>query len=263
MEQLQAPVFARDQDFDVIGEGTPASPGAASGAAVFDSARAQELNDEGKDVVLVRPETSPEDIAGMIAARGIVTAVGGRTSHAAVVARGIGRAAVCGVAGLEVDPAGRRAMFRDRVIQEGDAIALDGATGVVAAGSVRLVPAQPAPRVALVLAWADDRRVVPIELGVPAQYVRVSSVEEVESAESGAPLLVDVDWEGSQSGPLLDRVVIAAVERGCGDLALQLPDTLVDGDMRPPAAPWTLLVGSPDAWPARLLAARLRVSSEA
>src|SRR3569833_1350249 len=98
----------------------------------------------------------------MKAARGNLTEVGGRTSHAAVVARGLGTPCLTGVDGLEVEPAARRATFGERGIEEGDAISFDGDDGVVVAGSARRVPAQPSPRVARVLAWAGERRRVPV-----------------------------------------------------------------------------------------------------
>ena len=100
--RIRDPRLDPDAERTLLGSGLPASPGAAVGKAVFSAARAEELAEAGHDVVLLRPFTSPDDIAGFIAARGIVTAHGGRTSHAAVVARGMDRPAVCGVAGLEV-----------------------------------------------------------------------------------------------------------------------------------------------------------------
>jgi pyruvate,orthophosphate dikinase len=253
MAQLQAPVFAREQHLDVLGEGIPAAPGAAVGAAVFDAERAQQLAGEGVPVVLVRPETSPQDIAGMIAATGIVTAVGGRTSHAAVVARGIGRPAVCGVKGLNVDPIARRAAFSGRVVEEGQPVAVDGQNGIVVLGEVRLVPAQPDPRVARVLAWCDERARVPVQRNPPAGYVTVSAPDAVD----GNPTLIDVEWAGPGSAVLVDRIVEAVLAQGTTAVALRLPESLTEGDLRPAPAPWTALVAAPEVWPARLLATRL------
>ncbi|MCU1676287.1 MAG: pyruvate, phosphate dikinase [Frankiales bacterium] len=252
MTQLQAPVFAREQDLDVLGEGTPAAPGAAVGIAVFDAARAQELADGGERVVLIRPETSPEDIAGIIASVGIVTAVGGRTSHAAVVARGIGRPAVCGVRTLAVDPTARRATFAERTVAEGDRVAIDGISGIVAAGDVRLVPAQPGPRVASLLAWCDERRGLPISEDVPDGYTTMTGPED-PSAER---VLIDVPWEGPGSAGVLARTATAALQGGATELALVLPAGLVEGDLRLEPGPWTQLVADPSSWSARLLAAR-------
>lgn len=259
IDQLQAPVFARDQALDTLGEGTPAAPGAAAGLAVFGADRAQELADAGETVILVRPETSPEDIAGMIAAAGVVTAVGGRTSHAAVVARGIGRPAVCGVQGLQVDPAARRATFGDRSVLEGEQIAMDGTSGLVVAGAVRLVPAQPDPRAARLLAWCDERRRVPIASACPDHYVTVTGPEDA----GAKAVLVDIEWGGGESSALLDRTVRAVVDAGASEVAVRVPDALSEGDMRPGPAPWTMVVAESQSWPARLLAARLTVVAPA
>ncbi|MCK9248318.1 MAG: pyruvate, phosphate dikinase [Solirubrobacteraceae bacterium] len=258
MERLQAPVFARGQALDVIGSGTPASAGAACGRAVFDADRAQELAADGAPVILVRPETSPEDIAGMIACSGIVTAVGGRTSHAAVVARGIGRPAICGVDALVVDPAARRARFGDREIVEGDVIALDGGTGEVVAGEVELVPALPDARVARVLQWADERRPVELLTAVPDGATVVTGPDDVPDDVDG-PVLLELEWEGEQTTTLLERTVTALRREGDPPLLLRLPDVIGDGDLRLPAARWTaFVVTDPEGWPARLLAGRVR-----
>ena len=265
IEQLQAPVFATREDLDVLGRGTPASPGAAVGVAVFDSERAQDLVADGAEsVILLRPETSPEDIGGMIASAGIVTAVGGRTSHAAVVARGIGRPAVCGVEGLRIDPAAREAVAPDgRTLREGDVVAVDGNDGILVLGAVKLVPAQPGPNLARLLTWCDERLKIPIVNDVPEGYTVVRSPEEA-AACGAAPVVVDVEWEGASSSVLLDKTVTAALEAGCDALALRIPDTLAGADMCPPDAPWThLVVGEGKEWCARLLAARISLAPAA
>ena len=265
LEQLQAPVFASRSGLDVLGRGTPASPGAAVGIAVFDSERAQELSGDGAEsVILVRPETSPEDIGGMIASAGIVTAVGGRTSHAAVVARGIGRPAVCGVEGLEIDAAARRATAPDgRELAEGDVVSVDGGAGLLVLGSVKLVPAQPGPNLARLLAWCDERVKLPIVHAVPDGYVTVGD-PDAAAAAAGRPVVVDVEWEGASSSVLLERVVAAAREAGCDRLALRIPDTLAGADLSPPDAPWThLVVSEGKEWCARLLAARISLAPAA
>ncbi len=118
-----------------------AAPGAAVGEAVFDAAEAVRVAAEGRPVILVRRETNPDDLAGMLAARGTLTSRGGRTSHAAVVARGLGRTCVCGAEEIEVDPAGRRLTTgRGVVVREGDILSIDGTTGAVYPGPVPLVP---------------------------------------------------------------------------------------------------------------------------
>ncbi|WP_307833270.1 pyruvate, phosphate dikinase [Pimelobacter simplex] len=133
--------------------GLPASPGAAVGRVVLDSATAVALAARGEDVVLVRPETRADDLPGMVAARAVVTARGGRTSHAAVVARGMGLPAVCGVDGLEIDLAGRRVnLAGQRLFAEGDVITVDGGTGNIHVGHHRAVPAE-------VTRWLDGEAV--------------------------------------------------------------------------------------------------------
>ena len=117
-----------------------ASPGAAVGKAVFTSQRAVELAARGEDVILVRRETNPDDLAGMIAARGVLTCRGGKTSHAAVVARGMGKTCVCGAEELEVDVKARRFTAPGGVmVNEGDVISIDGTTGAVYLGEVPVV----------------------------------------------------------------------------------------------------------------------------
>ena len=263
IEQLQAPVFASREGLDVLGRGTPAAPGAAVGVAAFESERAQELAADGSQpVILIRPETSPEDIGGMIASAGIVTAVGGRTSHAAVVARGIGRPAVCGVNGLRIEPAEGRAVAPDgREIREGDVVAVDGHAGLLVLGAVKLVPAQPGPDLARLLAWCDERMKIPTVAAEPDGYVSVSG-PEAASQTAGRPVVVAVEWEGASSSVMLDRTVAAALQAGCDRLALRIPDTLAGADLVPPDAPWThLVVSEGKEWCGRLLAARIDLTA--
>ena len=113
----------------VLTVGLPASPGAASGQAVFDPDEAQHLHESGRPVILVRRETSPEDFHGMVAARGIVTAHGGTTSHAAVVARGMGKPCVTGAGALEVNEAGGFLTVGEAIVRRHDWLTIDGATG--------------------------------------------------------------------------------------------------------------------------------------
>ncbi len=260
VEELQAPVAARGQRLEVVARGAPASPGTAIGQAVFDPGRAEELVDAGHAVVLVRPDTSPRDIAGMIAAEGIVTAVGGRTSHAAVVARGMGIPAVCGVDGLEVDATtGRAILPSGRMLHEGDVVTVDGTAGTVMLGAATLVPPQPEERVARLLTWCDERARTPVLDAPPGGFIRVGSVEEAMTA--GDRVLVDVPWEGADSQALLDAVCRALLDRDpTPRLALAVPEALHGGDLRPPRAPWEAIVATPrTAWAARLLSARIDV----
>jgi pyruvate,orthophosphate dikinase len=140
LAQLMFPRFDASSDARKIAKGISASPGAAVGKAVFDSASAVEQAAAGEDVILVRRETNPDDLHGMIAARGILTSRGGKTSHAAVVARGMGKTCVCGADELEVDVAGRSFTAPDGVtVSEGDVISIDGTSGAVYLGEVPVV----------------------------------------------------------------------------------------------------------------------------
>jgi len=140
LAQLMFPQFDSATASKIVATGMAASPGAAVGKAVFDSATAVKWADKGERVVLVRRETNPDDLEGMIAATGILTARGGKTSHAAVVARGMGKTCVCGADAIEVSNADRTATIGDLVINEGDMISIDGSTGHVYLGELAVVP---------------------------------------------------------------------------------------------------------------------------
>jgi pyruvate, orthophosphate dikinase len=140
LAQLMFPRFDESADRELIGKGMNASPGAAVGKAVFDSGTAVEWAERGEDVILVRRETNPDDLRGMVAARGILTSRGGKTSHAAVVARGMGRTCVCGADSLTVDTKNRRLTTKDGLeVVEGEVLSIDGTTGEVFAGEVPVV----------------------------------------------------------------------------------------------------------------------------
>jgi len=158
IEQLLHPVIEPGAAVEVIATGLPASPGAAAGVVVFHADRAVERAAEGKDVILVRKETSPDDIHGMDAARGILTARGGMTSHAAVVARQMGKTCITGCDAIDVDEATNRLMAGGRVIQEGDWLTLDGATGEVLLGKVPMAAPKLTGAFGTLLSWADAVR---------------------------------------------------------------------------------------------------------
>ena len=141
LAQLMFPRFGDTQSATRLAKGMNASPGAAVGKAVFDSHRADEMAQRGEDVILVRRETNPDDLVGMIAARGILTSRGGKTSHAAVVARGMGKTCVCGAEELDVDLAKRQFTAPGgQVVREGDVVSIDGTSGEVYLGEVPVVP---------------------------------------------------------------------------------------------------------------------------
>jgi pyruvate,orthophosphate dikinase len=158
LEQLHRPRIDDDADVVPVLTGVAASPGAACGQVAFDADRAVSMAAQGNPVLLVRPETTPDDIHGMAAAVGILTAQGGKTSHAAVVARGMGKPAVTGAAALVVDLSARRALAGDFDISEGDVITIDGTTGAVYQGEVPLVAPEATPELKTLLTWADEIR---------------------------------------------------------------------------------------------------------
>ena len=158
LDQLLHPMIDPKAEFEIAATGLNASPGAASGKVVFDADTAAERGDGGEDVILVRWETTPDDIHGMIAARGILTAHGGMTSHAAVVARGMGTPCVAGCEVLSVDAGAKTAELNGHRLTEDDVITIDGGTGNVIIGPVDLVPPRINEDFETILGWADELR---------------------------------------------------------------------------------------------------------
>jgi pyruvate,orthophosphate dikinase len=158
LDQLLHPTLDPSAPRDVLTKGLPASPGAASGLAVFDSDTAEKRANAGDSVILIRVETSPEDIHGMHAARGILTARGGMTSHAAVVARGMGRPCVSGAGGISINAREKVMRVGTREIREGDMVTIDGATGEVMAGQVPTVLPELSGDFGTLMGWADAVR---------------------------------------------------------------------------------------------------------
>ena len=177
LESLLHPTFGRDADYTVLVRGVSASPGAAKGEIVFTAHDAVEAAEHGRDVVLVRPFTEADDVAGFFAARGILTSEGGKASHAALVARGMGRPAVTGAADLEIDLTQREVRVNGTVLHEGDRIALDGTTGVVTVDDVPLVEPEVDDNFRTVLRWCDELR----RLGVRANVRRFCSPSSVKT----------------------------------------------------------------------------------
>lgn len=143
---------------EYFAKGLPASPGAASGKVVFNANEAEELGNAGEKVILVRTETTPDDIHGIITSQGILTSRGGMTSHAAVVARGMGKPCVCGCESLDIDYDAEQFAVKDLVIKKGDLISLDGSTGQVILGSVPMIDPELSGEFLELLKWADDIR---------------------------------------------------------------------------------------------------------
>lgn len=175
LDQLLHPQFDAKAEYDVAAKGMNASPGAAVGKVVFDADTAEEMSEKGEDVLLVRWETTPDDLHGMVASRGILTSHGGKTSHAAVVARGMGKPCVCGCKDLVIDEAQRKATLAGRDISEGDVLSIDGTTGKVVLGEVDLVEPEVTGDFDVILGWADEIR----ELGV---WTNADTPEDAERA---------------------------------------------------------------------------------
>ncbi|MDP9111001.1 MAG: pyruvate, phosphate dikinase [Candidatus Eremiobacteraeota bacterium] len=164
LDQLFHARIDKNQTFTVAAKGLNASPGAAAGQVVFDADTAQAWGLEGKDVVLLRVETTPDDVHGMIAARGVLTAKGGATSHAAVVARGMGKPCVVGCEALRIERRSKKATLGEATLDEGDWITIDGTTGNIALGKLALIdpPSKLPDWLATFLSWADHVRTLQV-----------------------------------------------------------------------------------------------------
>ena len=158
LDQLLHPQFDPDASYDPLAKGLNASPGAAVGKVYFTADEAEARHESGEAVILVRPETSPDDLHGMIAAEGILTSRGGLVSHAAVVARGMGKPAVCGASALDIDVEGRVFRVGATTVAEGDVISITGTTGEIVVGEVPVVTPEPSGPFDIILGWADELR---------------------------------------------------------------------------------------------------------
>ncbi|MFC1490124.1 pyruvate, phosphate dikinase [Candidatus Latescibacterota bacterium] len=179
LDQLLHPMFDKDdkKNATVLGKGLPASPGAATGKVVFHADDAVEMAEKGEKVILVRIETSPEDIGGMNAAKGILTARGGRTSHAAVVARGMGKCCVAGCSDIVINYAKAQFTAGGEVINAGDFISLDGSTGEVLKGKVNTVDPEISGDFGTFMAWADAKRRLKVRTNADTPGDAIKAVE--------------------------------------------------------------------------------------
>jgi len=192
--------------------GISASPGAAYGQAIFDADRADELGSAGQAVILVRPETSPDDVHGMIPAQGVLTSRGGKTSHAAVVARGMGKPAVVGAESIVVDLIQRVMRVGSSVINEGEWISIDGATGEVFAGEIAsILPSLEDQRDLLdVLSWADERR--RLEIWANADYPRDAQRAREFGAQGIGLCRTEHMFMEQERLPIVQQMILAAPE---------------------------------------------------
>ncbi|MEV5952459.1 putative PEP-binding protein [Streptomyces sp. NPDC051987] len=219
VQELLHPQLRLTGGEELLVRGLPASPGAATGTVALSSERALELASEGTRAVLVAAETTPADVPGMLASVAVLTGSGGIASHAAVVARGAGKPAVCGAEGLRVDRAAGTVRFGERVVREGDPISLDGRTGAVYAGTLSVSVAGPPPELSTLLTWADDTR----RLGV---RVNADTAAEVETAlalgAEGVGLCRTEHQFLGERLPLIRRVLLAADPAGRDDALVAL-----------------------------------------
>jgi pyruvate,orthophosphate dikinase len=162
LDQLLHPQFDPNAKYDALTKGLNASPGAAVGQVYFTADDAEDRHAEGQRVILVRPETSPDDLHGMIAAEGILTSRGGLVSHAAVVARGMGTPAVCGASALDINLEKREFRVGDTVVREGEVISINGTTGEVVVGAVAVITPEPTGPFGIILGWADTFRTLKV-----------------------------------------------------------------------------------------------------
>ncbi|MHB8992943.1 MAG: pyruvate, phosphate dikinase [Chloroflexota bacterium] len=201
---------AAEAEGRLLTKGLNASPGAAVGRAVFDPDKAEEWGNQGQKVVLVRTETSPDDVHGMIAAQGVLTARGGATSHAAVVARGMGKPCVSGAEGVVVDQERRQFTAGGKVVKEGDLISIDGATGEVFAGEipVRAASFGELKELDQILKWADEKR----RLGVwaNADYPRDAIKAREYGAEGIGLCRTEHMFMETERLPIVQKMILAA-----------------------------------------------------
>jgi pyruvate,orthophosphate dikinase len=206
-EMLQQMLFPRldpKHTATSLARGLPASPGAACGRAVFDADRAEQMGRGGQLVILVREETKPEDIHGFFASQGILTSRGGKTSHAAVVARGMGKPCVAGAEGIHVDTHARKATIGDTIINEGDLLTIDGTTGHIYPGAVPMVEAEFTDDLKTLLSWADQAARLTVmanadsskdakrALGYGAKGIGLCRTERMFNAQDRLPIVLEM-----------------------------------------------------------------------
>jgi len=222
LDQLLHPMFDPKAEKTVLAKGLAASPGAATGKVVFTAERAVEQKDLGQKVILVRLETSPEDIGGMDAAQGILTARGGMTSHAAVVARGMGKCCVAGCGALEIDYASRQFKVGNRVIKEGEWISLDGSTGQVMLGQVKTIIPELSGNFDKLMKWADKIRTIGVRTN--ADTPKDSKVARNFGAEGiGLCRTEHMFFEGDRITAMREMILAENVEGRRNALAKLLP----------------------------------------
>ena len=222
LDQLLHPTIDTSSVLDLLATGLPASPGAASGVVVFDADRAEARGKDGEAVILVRRETSPEDFHGMVAARAVLTARGGMTSHAAVVARGMGKPCVAGASSLDVDEEGSRFAADGRVVHEGDWITVDGATGRIYAGRAALKEPELSDSFRRLMGWADRVRHLQVRCNADTP-VDAHRGREFGAEGIGLCRTEHMFFEGGRLATVREMIVATDVEGRKRALARLLP----------------------------------------
>lgn len=221
LDQLLHRRIDPEASVDVLAKGLPASPGAASGRVVFSADEAELQSQQGEKVLLVRTETTPDDIHGMIAAEGILTARGGMTSHAAVVARGMGKPCVSGCEAIKIDYAAQQFIVNGRTFKHGDLISIDGGTGRVIAGEIAMIEPELSDEFNTLLAWADE---IP-GLGVRANADNPPDAQKAREFGAKGIGLVRTEhmFMAPDRLPLAQRMILAEnkAERAAALVALQ------------------------------------------
>lgn len=204
LEQLLHPQLDPENMQSAVAQGLPASPGAASGKCVFDADTAELMGRAGEPVILLREETKPEDIHGFFAAQGILTSRGGKTSHAAVVARGMGKACIAGAEAIKIDVRSRQAVIGDLHIRQGDIITIDGSTGLIYIGKIPTIEPTFSQELKTLLAWADDVAELEVHANVDtperarmaksygATGIGLCRTERMFNASDRLPLVIDM-----------------------------------------------------------------------
>jgi pyruvate,orthophosphate dikinase len=209
-------------EVEEIGKGVPASPGAAIGVAVFDADTAERRGQKGEKVILVRVATDPDDVHGMIAAQGVLTSSGGTASHAALVARMMGKPCVVGADEVEVDLRGRKFTSRGVTVSEGEAFTIDGTTGRVLKGEVPTIEPEPSPAFKKILGWADAAR--RLEVWANADYPRDAIKARENGAEGIGLCRTEHMFMEQERLPIVQRMILAEGEAERRDLTFQLLD---------------------------------------
>jgi pyruvate, orthophosphate dikinase len=221
LDQLLHPMLDPTADWEVAAKGLNASPGAACGKIVLDADAAEQRGKAGEKVILVRWETTPDDIHGLIHAAGILTAHGGMTSHAAVVARGMGKPCVAGCEALSIDIDARTITLGNQALAEGDVLTIDGGTGAVIVGEVPLVPPQVNDDLETILGWGDEHRRLAVRANADtpedaakardfgAQGIGLCRTEHMFMAEDRLPVVREMILAADESGrrTALDRLL--------------------------------------------------------